>query len=155
MCSVACMFCSCIQVPYRGLLIMQVERAKVLSNTVKQKRKEKAGKWEVPLPKVLQTICSGDWHGQMPHAPFGTICLLLYCQLLAAPYSDNRGVVRCGQLQRMRCLGYSNLASERRKAGSAWLQKSHLWVRASPESPQSMKDSSDHQVGRLSLVTSV
>lgn len=30
----------------------QVERAKVLSNTVKQKRKEKAGKWEVPLPKV-------------------------------------------------------------------------------------------------------
>ncbi|KAL4436760.1 hypothetical protein ABPG75_003899 [Micractinium tetrahymenae] len=30
----------------------QVERAKVLSNTIKQKRKEKAGKWEVPLPKV-------------------------------------------------------------------------------------------------------
>lgn len=27
-------------------------RAKVLSNTVKQKRKEKAGKWSVPLPKV-------------------------------------------------------------------------------------------------------
>jgi ribosome biogenesis protein NSA2 len=30
----------------------QVDRAKVLSNTIKQKRKEKAGKWEVPLPKV-------------------------------------------------------------------------------------------------------
>jgi len=29
-----------------------VSRAKVLSNTVKQKRQEKAGKWEVPLPKV-------------------------------------------------------------------------------------------------------
>lgn len=29
-----------------------VTRAKVLSNTVKQKRKEKAGKWAVPLPKV-------------------------------------------------------------------------------------------------------
>ena len=29
-----------------------VTRAKVLSNTVKQKRKEKAGKWDVPLPKV-------------------------------------------------------------------------------------------------------
>ena len=28
------------------------ERAKVLSNMVKQKRKEKAGKWDVPLPKV-------------------------------------------------------------------------------------------------------
>ena len=31
-----------------------VSRAKVLSNTVKQKRKEKAGKWSVPLPKVRQ-----------------------------------------------------------------------------------------------------
>jgi len=30
----------------------QVDRAKVLSNTIKQKRKERAGKWEVPLPKV-------------------------------------------------------------------------------------------------------
>lgn len=27
-------------------------RAKVLSNMIKQKRKEKAGKWNVPLPKV-------------------------------------------------------------------------------------------------------
>jgi len=29
-----------------------VSRAKVLSNSVKQKRKERAGKWSVPLPKV-------------------------------------------------------------------------------------------------------
>ena len=29
-----------------------VNKAKVLSNMVKQKRKEKAGKWQVPLPKV-------------------------------------------------------------------------------------------------------
>lgn len=29
-----------------------VNRAKVLSNTIKQKRKEKAGKWAVPVPKV-------------------------------------------------------------------------------------------------------
>ena len=29
-----------------------LSRAKVLSNMIKQKRKEKAGKWEVPLPKV-------------------------------------------------------------------------------------------------------
>merc|ERR1711914_30567 len=28
------------------------QRAKVLSNMIKQKRKEKAGKWDVPLPKV-------------------------------------------------------------------------------------------------------
>ena len=28
------------------------KRAKVLSNMIKQKRKEKAGKWDVPLPKV-------------------------------------------------------------------------------------------------------
>ena len=27
-------------------------RAKILSNTLKQKRKEKAGKWDVPVPKV-------------------------------------------------------------------------------------------------------
>ncbi|CAL9244128.1 unnamed protein product [Arabidopsis halleri] len=31
-------------------------RAKVLSNTIKQKRKEKAGKWEVPIPKV-KSLC--------------------------------------------------------------------------------------------------
>lgn len=36
--------------------VVQVDRAKVLSNTIKQKRKEKAGKWEVPLPQV-----SGAW----------------------------------------------------------------------------------------------
>jgi len=29
-----------------------VSRAKILSNTIKQKRKERAGKWQVPLPKV-------------------------------------------------------------------------------------------------------
>jgi len=30
----------------------QQTRAKVLSNMIKQKRKERAGKWNVPLPKV-------------------------------------------------------------------------------------------------------
>ena len=30
----------------------QTTRAKILSNSVKQKRKEKAGKWQVPIPKV-------------------------------------------------------------------------------------------------------
>jgi ribosome biogenesis protein NSA2 len=30
----------------------KTSRAKILSNTVKQKRKEKAGKWDVPVPKV-------------------------------------------------------------------------------------------------------
>jgi ribosome biogenesis protein NSA2 len=30
----------------------QVKRTKVLSNMIKQKRKEKAGKWQVPVPKV-------------------------------------------------------------------------------------------------------
>lgn len=33
-----------------------VSRAKVLSNTVKQKRKEKAGKWDVPIPKVRASL---------------------------------------------------------------------------------------------------
>jgi len=27
-------------------------RAKILSNSIKQKRKEKAGKWAVPIPKI-------------------------------------------------------------------------------------------------------
>ena len=35
-----------------SIILLQVDRAKVLSNTIKQKRKQKAGKWEVPLPKV-------------------------------------------------------------------------------------------------------
>lgn len=39
-------------VPHYLLDREQTARAKVLSNTIKQKRKEKAGKWEVPLPKV-------------------------------------------------------------------------------------------------------
>lgn len=30
----------------------EVRRTKVLSNMIKQKRKEKAGKWQVPIPKV-------------------------------------------------------------------------------------------------------
>lgn len=37
---------------FHCLVLVQVDRAKVLSNTIKQKRKQKAGKWEVPLPKV-------------------------------------------------------------------------------------------------------
>jgi hypothetical protein len=31
----------------------ETNRSKILSNTIKQKRKEKAGKWQVPIPKVL------------------------------------------------------------------------------------------------------
>lgn len=30
----------------------EVNRSKILSNTIKQKRKEKAGKWTLPVPKV-------------------------------------------------------------------------------------------------------
>jgi ribosome biogenesis protein NSA2 len=38
--------------PHWRFECVQADRAKVLSNSIKQKRKEKAGKWEVPLPKV-------------------------------------------------------------------------------------------------------
>lgn len=38
--------------------LLQADRAKVLSNSIKQKRKEKAGKWDVPLPKV-KTVLAG------------------------------------------------------------------------------------------------
>ncbi len=33
-----------------------ITRSKILSNTVKQKRKEKAGKWSVPIPKVCMSL---------------------------------------------------------------------------------------------------
>ncbi len=41
-----------------------VSRAKILSNTVKQKRKEKAGKWTVPIPKV-KPIADDEMFKQM------------------------------------------------------------------------------------------
>ncbi len=42
----------------------EVSRAKILSNTVKQKRKEKAGKWTVPIPKV-KPIADDEMFRQM------------------------------------------------------------------------------------------
>jgi hypothetical protein len=42
----------------------EVSRAKILSNTVKQKRKEKAGKWTVPIPKV-KPIADDEMFKQM------------------------------------------------------------------------------------------
>eukprot|EP01040_Poterioochromonas_malhamensis_P003877 gene3877-4144_t len=41
-----------------------VTRSKILSNTVKQKRKEKAGKWTVPIPKV-KPIADDEMFRQM------------------------------------------------------------------------------------------
>jgi hypothetical protein len=59
---------------HAGVTPTQVDRAKVLSNTIKQKRKEKAGKWEVPLPKVrsLAQLCAG---GARSSAVTATPCL--------------------------------------------------------------------------------
>jgi ribosome biogenesis protein NSA2 len=31
----------------------EADRGKVLSNTIKQKKKQRAGKWDVPLPKGM------------------------------------------------------------------------------------------------------
>jgi ribosome biogenesis protein NSA2 len=42
----------------------EVSRSKILSNTVKQKRKEKAGKWTVPIPKV-KPIADDEMFRQM------------------------------------------------------------------------------------------
>ena len=50
-CLAHCRACAQLTAPPVAAL-PQTARAKVLSNTIKQKRKEKAGKWEVPLPKV-------------------------------------------------------------------------------------------------------
>ncbi len=45
----------------------ETNRSKILSNTIKQKRKEKAGKWQVPISKVIfkfvylnKKICQKD-----------------------------------------------------------------------------------------------
>jgi hypothetical protein len=35
------------------MALIIIDEAQVLSNTIKQKRKEKAGKWDVPLPKIF------------------------------------------------------------------------------------------------------
>lgn len=42
----------------------EVSRAKILSNSVKQKRKEKAGKWTVPIPKV-KTVADDEMFKQI------------------------------------------------------------------------------------------
>lgn len=34
----------------------EVNRTKILSNMIKQKRKEKAGKWDVLIPKVCSMV---------------------------------------------------------------------------------------------------
>ena len=57
-------------------------RAKILSNMIKQKRKEKAGKWEVPLPKVkavsqsevFKVVKTGK-----SRSKFYIILLLIFC----------------------------------------------------------------------------
>ena len=59
----------------------ETQNAKVLSNMIKQKRKEKAGKWAVPLPKVrgvgdeemFKVIKTGK---QRSISFFRSICLL-------------------------------------------------------------------------------
>ena len=61
-------------------LLLQVERAKVLSNTVKQKRKEKAGKWEVPLPKVKL--------GALLHVFMLHLGLTMCCSCICVSYSN-------------------------------------------------------------------
>ena len=65
----------------------QTARAKVLSNSIKQKRKEKAGKWEVPLPKARLRDA-------------------LHAAVLLSPGSgvqSRRAGRRCGRLRRTRC----------------------------------------------------
>ena len=68
-----------------------VSRAKVLSNTVKQKRKEKAGKWAVPIPKVkpvtddemFKALKTGKKNRRIlvPHFARKCLCLVPFTQV--------------------------------------------------------------------------
>ena len=98
----------------------------VLSNTVKQKRKEKAGKWSVPIPKVnpvtddemFKVIRSGKRKGEWP--------LLPCSQCVARRKSMVLTAGGCVQLSR----------------GSAWSRRLLTSVRASRVSPRSTSASS-------------
>jgi hypothetical protein len=62
----------------------------VLSNTIKQKRKEKAGKWSVPLPKV-RGISEDEVFRQMRSGKRkGTIKFLFYHKdLISSIFCDS------------------------------------------------------------------
>lgn len=63
---VSCVSLACSQVQFFCIMVCYGSQSysfsilvnQVLSNTIKQKRKEKAGKWDVPLPKVSLFITS-------------------------------------------------------------------------------------------------
>ena len=104
------------------MLALQVDRAKVLSNTIKQKRKQKAGKWEVPLPKVFPLdFCLVLWAWSCTKCHLGLLrCHLavkMHQALSANKFHAHR---RCGLWQRMRCSRCCTAASARRSNGSAW-----------------------------------
>ena len=73
-------------------MLMQVDRAKVLSNTIKQKRKQKAGKWEVPLPKVshwLDALLLGEIHNAY------CLGIRMISGLAASCLGKEAGIPRC------------------------------------------------------------
>jgi hypothetical protein len=79
------------------VLTRDVVTCQVLSNTVKQKRKEKAGKWSVPLPKVkpvaddemFKVMHSGKRKGQYATGFFAAN-LVCSTRLLGVPYQRLR-----------------------------------------------------------------
>lgn len=111
---------SCICVLYMTLCYLQI-----MSNTIKQKRKEKAGKWEVPLPKVrwpllfvfcwLSLLCTSFWkfywcYSNCFHIFWFTVRLFLRLLVL---YFNCSSFFRWGLLQKMKCLKWFDLASGR------------------------------------------
>ena len=108
----------------------------MLSNTIKQKRKEKAGKWEVPLPKVRLGAWDCNREGGEGKrrftdllaptsdmtAPAGHSLSLSHVAILFAPLH------RCGPWLRTRCSRCCAPASGRRRSGSAWSQRWAAWL---------------------------
>lgn len=65
-----------------------VSHAKVLSNTIKQKRKEKAGKWAVPLPKV-RPIAEDEMFKAVVTGKKRSMCLYCICELSREGLEEN------------------------------------------------------------------
>lgn len=123
-------------------------RAKVLSNMIKQKRKEKA----VSVGKYLLISCSFSSFFFQGHLSFCDVwcveILSLFVNSTLIHFCRANGKClcpRCAHKERQRCLKLSEPERDKRKPGRGWSQKFALWATALPVNLQSMNVSSDRR----------